>query len=158
MFLSRPINKMPLPPLCALLCACLLNCAGTGGGYDDACAPTIQPQVSVDITYTVKLFRHTPTDPTPRPLANYELFIETWKKLCEGGTKGYMVFDHCFTNASGTFQFTVGYNLHNSKDAVEVSVRADPGSANDSISYSQAAASGGTMQRTIIVDILSNGP
>jgi hypothetical protein len=145
-------------------CAAALSCSGTKD--NDPCADTIKPQVSADITYTVKVYYHTASNPTQIPIANCKMYIDTWKKLCESGVTGQMSFNNSYTNASGTYDLTVGYNLHNSNDSVHFEVFAYPdntnsplntptGNVENYVTYDEAAALNGIVKRTIIVDILA---
>jgi hypothetical protein len=146
----------------------LLGCGGSG--LNVPCASSVHPQVSAEITYTVSVYYHTAENPTRIPVALCRMNISTVKNLCEGGAKGYMDFSSSYTNASGTFQFTVGYNLQNSFDSVVANVEAIPETTNipwplqrwqntkvtDEITYDEVRASNGYMNRLIVVDILAS--
>jgi hypothetical protein len=146
----------------------LLGCGGAGA--DDPCASSIEPQVSVEITYTVRAYYHTAENATKIPIPLCRMTISTVKVLCEGDAKGFMNFPSSYTNALGTYEFTVGYNLHNRYDFIEATVDVFPDTISipwplqprgntgvkDKITYNEAArASNGSLRRTIEVDVLA---
>ncbi len=142
---------------------------GCGQGAKDPCASSIQPQVSVEVTYTVRAYYHTAESPTKIPISLCRMNISTLKQLCEGDTKGEMYFPGSYTNALGTFEFTVGYNLQNQYDAIVANVEVFPDTISipwplearqntrviDTITYEAAKASNGTLRRSIEVDVLA---
>ena len=133
------------------------------------CSSKIEPQISAEITYTVSVYYHTAENPTKIPVALCRMDISTLKDLCEGGTKGDIYFPSSYTNATGTFQFTVGYNLHSEYDSVVASVEVFPDTISipwplqarqntkvtDTITYEEARASNGIVKRSIEVDVLA---
>lgn len=146
-----------------VLCSVLPNCAGSGD-KNDPCEGTIKPQVSVNITYDILIYYHSPGDATRIQIPHCPLIIQVQKNLCEGGSKGLFACNDCYTTQFGRYSYTVGYNLQNSKDSIYARVDAYPNNPNlsyvktatDTISFSEAAASGGTMNRTITIDFLAN--
>jgi hypothetical protein len=170
-FLMRSIQRLLRDVVLATLVTvhpALLGCGGTGANVP--CASSIEPQVSVDITYTVRAYYHTAENATKIPIPLCRMTISTIKLLCEGDAKGYMFFPSSYTNALGTYEFTVGYNLHNRYDAIEATVDVFPDTISipwplqprgntgvkDTITYDVAAtASNGSLRRTIEVDVLA---
>jgi hypothetical protein len=89
--------------------------------------------------------------------------ITTRKLLCEGGARGVIEFPDSRTASPNVYQFTVGYNLHNTKDRIHLSAHSVPGeppwpdnlcsilhtTVNDYISYSEASAAGASMTKTV---------
>jgi hypothetical protein len=160
-FLMRSIQRLFRDVVLATLVTvhpALLGCGGAGANVP--CASSIEPQVSVDITYTVRAYYHTAENATKIPIPLCRMTISTIKLLCEGDAKGYMFFPSSYTNALGTYEF----------DAIEATVDVFPDTISipwplqprgntgvkDTITYDVAAtASNGSLRRTIEVDVLA---
>lgn len=157
-------NNKVVKFICSMaICLAMFNCAGAGD-KDDPCAATISPQLTCTIKYTVAVYYYTSSDTTRRRLPNCRMDIKTVKWLCEGTSKGEISLPNSYTNAEGLYSFTVGYNLHNSKDYIYATVDAYPGppyivvnpletKSMNTITYNFASP-GGTFERWIDLHIL----
>ena len=160
---NLPIRIHRILVVSALLTA--LSVCGCGTSDDDRCLDTVAPQVHVDVTYVVQTWYQVYEEPRGE-LPGCIVDITTRKLLCEGGSKGLFEFPNSYTASPNKYQFTVGYNLQNKLDKIELRASSVPGeppwpddlssiahtSVSDYISYAQAEAAGGSMTR--IVDIV----
>ena len=148
--------------LAALTLAAAFYASGCSKSTDDPCADTIAPQVSVQITYIVRTWYQVHGE-APGELPGCRVDITVRKLLCEGGSKGVFDYPDSYTASPNVYQFTVGYNLQNTKDRIHLSAHSVPGEppwpdnlssiahtdVNDYISYSEASAAGSSMTRYV---------